>query len=136
MICKGGVRMLTAGLKGTAETVVSQENTAKKMGSGTLDVFATPSMVALMEEAAWKCVADALEPGMGTVGTSMQIKHVAATPLGMRVTAECELTEVDGRRLVFSVQAYDEAGVIGTGTHERFIIAEEKFMAKTESKRG
>lgn len=128
--------MLTAGLKGTAETVVSQENTAKKMGSGTLDVFATPSMVALMEEAAWKCVADALEPGMGTVGTSMQIKHVAATPLGMRVTAECELTEVDGRRLVFSVQAYDEAGVIGTGTHERFIIAEEKFMAKTESKRG
>lgn len=128
--------MLTAGLKGTAETVVSQENTAKKMGSGTLDVFATPSMVALMEEAAWKCVADALEPGMGTVGTSMQIRHVAATPLGMRVTAECELTEVDGRRLVFSVQAYDEAGVIGTGTHERFIIAEEKFMAKTESKRG
>lgn len=128
--------MLTVGMKGKAETVVSAENTAKKMGSGILDVFATPSMVALMEEAAWKCVAAELEPGTGTVGTSMQIKHVAATPLGMRVTAECELTEVDGRRLVFTVQASDEAGLIGTGVHERFIIAEEKFMAKTESKKG
>ena len=128
--------MLTAGLKGRAETVVNTENTAKKMGSGTLNVFATPAMVALMEEAAWKCVAAELEPGMGTVGTLMQIKHVSATPLGMRVTAECELIEVDGRRLVFSVQASDEAGVIGTGTHERFIIAEEKFMSKTESKKG
>ena len=128
--------MLTAGLKYKVETVVSGENTAKKMGSGTLDVFATPSMVALMEEAAWKCVADELEPGMGTVGTLMQVKHLAATPLGMRVTAECELTEVDCRRLVYTVTAYDEAGLIGSGTHERFIIQNEKFMAKTESKKG
>ena len=128
--------MLTAGLKYKVETVVSGENTAKKMGSGTLDVFATPSMVALMEDAAWKCVADELEPGMGTVGTLMQVKHLAATPLGMRVTAECELTEVDGRRLVYTVTAYDEAGLIGSGTHERFIIQNEKFMAKTESKKG
>ena len=128
--------MLKVGMKGYAETVVSMENTAKKMGSGTLNVFATPAMVALMEEASWKCVAAELEPGMGTVGTSMQIKHVAATPLGMKVTAECELLEVDGRRLVFSVQASDEAGVIGNGTHERFIVAEEKFLAKTESKKG
>jgi len=127
--------MLTVGMKGKAETVVSEKNTAKIMGSGTLDVFATPAMVALMEEAAWKCVAEALDPGMGTVGTSMQVKHLSATPLGMRVTAECELIEVDGRRLVFTVQASDEAGLIGTGTHERFIIAEEKFMAKTESKK-
>lgn len=128
--------MLKVGMKGYAETVVSMENTAKKMGSGTLNVFATPAMVALMEEASWKCVTAELEPGMGTVGTSMQIKHVAATPLGMKVTAECELLEVDGRRLVFSVQASDEAGVIGNGTHERFIVAEEKFLAKTESKKG
>ena len=128
--------MLKAGLKGKAETVVSTANSAKTMGSGTLDVFATPAMVALMEEAAWKCVAAEFEPGTGTVGTSMQIKHVSATPLGMRVTAECELIEVDGRRLVFNVQASDEAGVIGSGMHERFIIAEEKFMAKTESKKG
>ena len=128
--------MLKVGMKGYAETVVSMENTAKKMGSGTMNVFATPAMVALMEEASWKCVAAELDPGMGTVGTSMQIKHVAATPLGMKVTAECELLEVDGRRLVFSVQASDEAGVIGNGTHERFIVAEEKFLAKTESKKG
>ena len=128
--------MLKVGMKGYAETVVSMENTAKKMGSGTLNVFATPAMVALMEEASWKCVTAELEPGMGTVGTSMQIKHVAATPLGMKVTAECELLEVDGRRLVFSVQASDEVGVIGNGTHERFIVAEEKFLAKTESKKG
>ena len=128
--------MLKVGMKGYAETVVSMENTAKKMGSGTLNVFATPAMVALMEEASWKCVTAELEPGMGTVGTSMQIKHVAATPLGMKVTAECELLEVDGRRLVFSVQASDEAGVIGNGTHERFIVAEEKFLAKKENKKG
>ena len=128
--------MLKVGMKGYAETVVSMENTAKKMGSGTLNVFATPAMVALMEEASWKCVTAELEPGMGTVGTSMQIKHVAATPLGMKVTAECELLEVDGRRLVFSVQASDGVGVIGNGTHERFIVAEEKFLAKTESKKG
>ena len=128
--------MLKVGMKGYAETVVSMENTAKKMGSGTLNVFATPAMVALMEEASWKCVTAELEPGMGTVGTSMQIKHVAATPLGMKVTAECELLEVDGRRLVFSVQVSDEVGVIGNGTHERFIVAEEKFLAKTESKKG
>ena len=128
--------MLKVGMKGYAETVVTMDNTANKMGSGTMDVFATPAMVALMEEAAWKCVAADLESGMGTVGTSMQIKHGAATPLGMRVTAECELLEVDGRRLVFSVQASDEAGLIGNGTHERFIVAEEKFLAKTESKKG
>ena len=128
--------MLNVGMKGCAETVVSVENTAKKMGSGTMNVFATPAMVALMEEAAWKCVAADLEPGMGTVGTLMQIKHVSATPLGMSVKAECELIEVDGRRLVFSVQASDETGVIGNGIHERFIVAEEKFLAKTESKKG
>lgn len=128
--------MLIKGIKGKAETVVSAANTARTMGSGTLDVFATPAMVALMEEAAWKCVAAELEPGMGTVGTSMQIKHLSATPLGMRVTAECELTEVDGRRLVFSVQASDESGLIGSGIHERFIVAEEKFVAKANSKKG
>lgn len=127
---------MTTGIKGKAETIVCTENTAKTMGSGTLEVFATPAMVTLMEEAAWKCVAAELEPGTGTVGTSMQIKHLSATPLGMHVTAECELVEIDGRRLVFSVQASDEAGLIGTGTHERFIVAEEKFVAKANSKRG
>jgi len=128
--------MLNTGLKFCVETVVNAENTAKKMGSGTMDVFATPAMVALMEEAAWKCVAAELEPGAGTVGTSMQIKHIAATPLGMHVKAECELIEVDGRRLVYSVRAFDEVGEIGSGTHERFIVFEEKFLKKAESKKG
>lgn len=130
------ILLLTTGIKGKAEAVVDAHNTAKAMGSGTLDVFATPAMVALMESAAYRSVASALEPGTGTVGTLMNIKHVAATPMGMRVTAESELIEVDGRRLVFSVQASDETGLIGTGTHERFIVADRKFMAKAESKRG
>ena len=127
---------ISVGLKHTIHTTVKQSNTAKTMGSGTLDVFATPAMVALMESAAYRSVASVLEPGTGTVGTLMNIKHVAATPMGMRVTAESELIEVDGRRLVFSVQASDEIGLIGTGTHERFIVADKKFMAKAESKRG
>ena len=128
--------MLSAGITYSVETVVSEKNTAKTMGSGTLDVFATPAMGALMEEAAWKCVAPHLDEGAGTVGTSMQIKHVSATPMGMRVTASCELIEVDGRRLVFNVEASDEAGLIGSGVHERFIIMNDKFMARTESKKG
>ena len=111
--------------------MVTEQNTARAMGSGTLEVFATPAMVALMEAAAYRSVAEALEPGTGTVGTLMNIQHVSATPVGMRVTAE-----IDGRRLVFTVKALDEAGVIGTGTHERFIVADEKFMAKAEKKRG
>ena len=124
---------MTAGMKGKAETVVTEKNTAKAMGSGTLDVFATPAMVALMEEAAWKCVAPELEPGMGTVGTLMNGQQ---TPLSMHVTAECELTEVDNRRLVFTVKAFDEVGPIGSGTHERFIVKDEKFVAKANAKRG
>lgn len=128
--------MLVTGIKGKAETVVTENNTAKAMGSGTLEVFATPAMVALMEKAAYACVAEELEPGMGTVGTQMDVKHVAATPTGMRVTAECELIEIDGRRLVFSVKAFDASGMIGIGTHERFIVKDEKFMAKAISKRG
>lgn len=130
------ILLLTKGIQGKAETIVNEHNTAKAMGSGTLEVFATPAMVALMESAAYQSVVSALEPGMGTVGTLMEIKHLSATPLGMRVTAESELVEVDGRRLVFSVQASDESGLIGTGTHERFIVKDEKFMAKAESKRG
>ena len=116
---------MTAGMKGKAETVVTEKNTAKAMGSGTLDVFATPAMVALMEEAAWKCVAPELN-----------VQHTSATPLSMHVTAECELTEVDNRRLVFTVKAFDEAGPIGSGTHERFIVKDEKFVAKANARRG
>ena len=124
------------GLKYVARTTVGADNTALAMGSGDMEVFATPAMVALMEEAAWKCVAPELEPGMGTVGTLMNVQHTSATPLSMHVTAECELTEVDNRRLVFTVKAFDEVGPIGSGTHERFIVEDEKFVAKANAKRG
>lgn len=127
--------MLTIGIKGHEEVMVTEENTAKAMGSGTLDVFATPAMTALMEMTAWKSVAPFLEDGDGTVGTLLQITHDAPTPLGMKVFCESELLEVDGRRLVFHVAAFDEKGKIGEGRHERFVINNEKFAAKAEKKR-
>ena len=125
---------MNIGIKGRAETVVSTENTAKIMGSGDLDVFATPHMVALMENAAAVSVADELEDGMSTVGTKLEISHDAATPVGMKVWAESKLVEVDGLRLVFEVSAFDECGPIGHGRHERFIINKERFLAKTNAK--
>ena len=128
--------MLTIGLKYTASTTVTEDKTARMMGSGTLDVFATPAMIALMEEAAYKAVTDHLDEGCGSVGTYLDIKHTAATPLGMTVSAEAELCEIDGRRLVFTLKAYDEAGLIGEGRHERFIIQNEKFMARTNLKKA
>ena len=99
-----------------------------------LEVFATPMMIALMEKTACESVAPYLEKGSGTVGTELNVKHVAATPIGMQVTCETELVEVDGRRLVFHVKASDEAGLIGEGTHERFIINNEKFQSKANGK--
>ena len=113
--------MLTVGIKGKEEIVVTDANSAKTMGSGTLDVFATPAMIALMEKTAWKSVAPYLEEGCGTVGTLLNVTHDAPTPLGMKVWCESELTEIDGRRLVFSVAAFDETGKIGGGRHERFV---------------
>ena len=104
---------VTVGLKGRAETVVSDANTAQAACSGALPVFGTPFMCALMEEAAWKSI---------------------ATPVGMKVWAESEVTEADGKRLVLKVAAYDERGLIGQGTHERFIITSERFLAKTARK--
>jgi predicted thioesterase len=125
---------LKAGIKGTGKVMVSESNSARTMGSGTLDVFATPALIALMEETSWRSVADALEEGSGTVGTLLNIKHTAPTPLGMEVTCESELIEVDGRRLVFSLRAYDAQGLVGEGTHERFIIQNEKFQQKANAK--
>ena len=127
--------MLTIGIKGREEVMVTEENTAKAMGSGTLDVFATPAMTALMEMTAWKSVAPILEDGDGTVGTLLQITHDAPTPLGMKVFCESELLEIDGRRLVFHVAAFDAKGKIGEGRHERFVINNERFAAKAEKKR-
>lgn len=126
--------MLEAGIKGCGETVVSHDNTAKFAGSGELEVFATPAMIALMEQTCQKSVAPYLEEGQGTVGTHLDISHDAATPLGMKVHVDSVLTEADGRKLVFDVKAYDECGLIGQGRHERFIIVNEKFLAKVNAK--
>lgn len=126
--------MMETGIRGAQSVKVEVSNTARAMGSGTMDVFATPAMIALMEKTAWMSVAAELEAGQGTVGISLEITHDAPSPLGMTVTCESELTEIDGRRLVFTVEAKDETGaVIGKGRHERFIVWEEKFQAKADS---
>ncbi len=126
--------MLTAGIKGRMEIEVTPELTAAKIGSGLAEVYATPYMIALIENTAWSSIAGALSEGEGTVGTKIAVEHLAATPVGMKVWCETELVEVDRRRLVFQVEVYDEAGKIGTGTHERFIINNEKFLAKANAK--
>ncbi len=126
--------MLETGIKGLQTVTVTKENSAKEMGSGTLDVFATPAMIALMEKTAWSSVAPFLEEGQGTVGIKLEISHDAPTPVGMTVTCESELIKIDGRRLVFSVTANDGKDIIGKGTHERFIIDEEKFQKKAFTK--
>ena len=126
---------LTIGLTGRAETTVVQENTAAAVGSGLLPVFATPMMVALMENAAVNALIGHLDEGEGSVGTHMDISHDSATPIGLKVWAKAQLTAVDGRALTFSVTAYDEAGPIGKGVHQRFIIQNEKFMGKAQKKK-
>lgn len=126
--------MLEKGIKGTLESIVTKENTAKAMGSGELDVYATPAMIALMEETAYKSVASELDAGSGSVGILMNVKHVAASPVGMKITCQSELESVEGRKLTFKVEAYDEAGLIGEGTHERFIIVNSKFQEKADKK--
>ena len=127
---------LTVGSKGRAEALVTEANTAAAVGSGLVPVFATPYMVALMENAAVNAVQAGLEAGQGTVGTKLEVTHDAATPVGMKVWAEAELTAVDGKKLTFTVRAFDEAGPIGGGTHERFIITVDRFLAKAEAKKG
>lgn len=127
--------MLETGIKGQQKVEVSDRNSALAMGSGTLKVFATPAMIALMEETAWKSVAPYLEEGSGTVGTALNIQHTAATPLGMTVTCESELVQAEGRKLTFHVVAKDETGIIGEGEHQRFIVENAKFQAKADSKK-
>lgn len=122
------------GIKNIIEKSVSANDTAEFMGSGTLCVFATPAMIALMEETAWRSVDPYLETGQSTVGISLDIKHLCPTPLGMKVRCESTLTEIDGRRLKFTVHVYDEVGLIGSGIHERFIVNAEKFQSKANNK--
>lgn len=125
---------VTVGLKGRAEAVVSDANTAKAACSGALPVFGTPFLCALMEEASWKSIAPHLEEGQSTVGTKLDISHDSATPVGMKVWAESEITQADGKRIVLKVAAYDEKGLIGQGVHERYIVTDERFLAKAAKK--
>ena len=127
---------LQVGARGRAQCVVTEENTAAAVGSGLLPVFATPQMIALMENAAVNAVQAGLNEGEGTVGTHLDVSHDAATPVGMKVWAEAELTAVEGKKLTFAVKAFDEAGPIGGGVHERFIITVDRFLAKAEAKKG
>lgn len=120
---------LSIGLKYREEKIVRMEDTAKVFGSGAAEVFATPMMIGLMEAASMNCVKDYLPEGCSTVGTLVNVKHISATRVGKKVWAEAELVEIDRKRLVFKVAAYDEDKQIGEGIHERFIINDEKFMS-------
>ena len=122
-------------VKATVNDIVTDNNTAVSVGSGSLAVYATPSMLALIEKAACVALKGVLNDGETSVGTLLNVKHIAATPVGMRVSATAELIERDGRRLVFNVTANDECGLIGEGTHERFVVNSEKFIQKTYSKK-
>jgi fluoroacetyl-CoA thioesterase len=122
------------GLVGEAQTVVDSHNVASAYGSGSIDVFATPAMIALMENAARACVDQHLPQGSVSVGTRVDVRHLAATPMGAPVTARAELVEVDGRRLVFRVTASDPAETIGDGTHERAIVDAARLVARASAK--
>jgi len=125
---------INAGSKGEAALKVSENEFAVNVGSGSLEVFATPVMVMLMEKAACCCVASYMENDETTVGTEMNVKHLSASPAGSDIRAEAELTEVNGRELVFSVKAYDNCELIGEGKHKRFLVFGERFTEKAKAK--
>jgi predicted thioesterase len=126
---------LQVGLKWTKTEVVNGGNMASAAGSGTVGAYATPSLILLMEIACKECVMPYLEEGMVTVGSSLQVDHIAATPEGMKVTCNCELIEVDRKRLLFKVEAFDEVEQIARGTHERYIVNQDKFEARCNAKK-
>lgn len=128
--------MLKTGITGEARCLVTPETTAANLGSGALEVFATPAMIALIEKAAWQSVQPLLEEGCGTVGTALRVRHLSATPVGMEVVAKTELQEIDGLRLVFKVEVYDAKGMVGDGEHERFIVKNDSFLKKAKGKLG
>lgn len=125
---------ITVGMKGEVSTLVEREDTAAEVGSGSLLVYATPCMVALMEGAACEALAASLPEDKTTVGIELNISHLSATPVGLEVRAEAEVTNVDGNVITFAVTAYDEAGKIGEGTHKRAVISTQRFLDKTYSK--
>ena len=121
---------LNTGMKYRIEKTVTKDQLASSVGSGALDVFGTPFLILLMEEACFYCVRDKVEKGQSTVGTKLDVTHDSPTPIGAKVYCDCELTAIEGRKLVFKVEAYDEFGVIGKGIHERFIVDNERFLKK------
>ena len=125
---------ITVGMKGEVFTLAEREDTAKEVGSGDLLVYATPCMVALMEGAACEAIANCLKDTETTVGTALNIEHISATPVGLEVRAEAEVTAVEGKVITFAVSAYDEAGQIGKGTHNRVIVNSQKFLEKAYDK--
>lgn len=128
------IKLLKTGLIGREQVIVNLKRCAKEMGSGSLEVFATPALCALMEAASVNCVEGHLEYGKTTVGTLISIKHTSPTPMGMTVGAESELVEIDGRRLVFKITAYDKSGVVGSAVHERMIVDGAKLLEKANDK--
>jgi len=124
--------MIEVGLKYESQTVVSPANTAKTLGSGDMEVFATPAMIALMENAAMMAVAPHLDEGASTVGIEMATSHIKASPIGATITASAELISAEGRKLSFKVKAWDEQGVIGEGNHTRFVVDRERFLSKVK----
>ena len=125
---------ITVGMKGEVGTLVEREDTAKEVGSGSLLVYATPCMVALMEGAACEAIEEALSDTQTTVGIELNIQHISATPVGLEVRAEAEVVAVDGKVITFEVKAFDEAGEIGKGTHKRVIVNTQKFLEKAYDK--
>ena len=121
---------ISIGMKGEAFTLAEREDTALEVGSGNLLVYATPCMVALMEGAACEAIADALSDTQTSVGTMLNIRHTSATPVGLEVRAEAEVTAVNGNTVTFTLTAYDEAGKIGEGTHQRDIVSSQRFLDK------
>ena len=128
--------ILKPDLEGEKTEAVTEANTARALGSGGLAVYGTPAMIALMEKASLAAVDPLLPAGYSTVGTELDAKHIAATALGMHVSAKAKLLSINGRELVFNVQAFDEAGKIGEATHKRFIVENERFMAKAAAKKA
>ena len=126
--------MLEAGITNTEATMVTEQNTALALGSGTVEVFATPAMINLIEYTCARSVEDELEAGQTTVGTNLSISHDAPTPIGMEVSCKSELVKVDGRALSFTVEVVDKQGTVGRGTHDRFIGDKERFQSKANAK--
>ncbi len=125
---------ITVGISGQASSLVEREDTAYEVGSGSLLVYATPCMVALMEGAACEAISEAIPEDKTSVGISLSISHISATPVGLSVRAEAEVTEVDKNIITFKVTAYDESGIIGEGTHKRAVVSVQKFLDKTYAK--